>query len=51
MQPFQKSRIGQSIWGRLFGYGSITIRGTGEGIEPLRDIARPIELRNAVMVR
>jgi uncharacterized membrane protein YdbT with pleckstrin-like domain len=51
MDKVESVDVDQSIWGRLFGYGSITVRGTGEGIEPLRDIARPIELRNAVMVR
>ena len=41
----------QSIFGRLFGYGSITVRGTGEGIAALHNIARPLAFRNTVMVR
>ena len=28
--------------------GSIRVRGTGQSIESLRDIAHPIELRNAI---
>jgi len=29
----------------------ITIRGTGQAVEPLRDIAEPIRLRTAILVR
>ncbi|KLK92593.1 hypothetical protein AA309_12860 [Microvirga vignae] len=43
--------VDQSIPGRLFGYGSITVRGTGEGIATLDNIAHPLEFRNKVMVR
>ncbi|HEX2137585.1 MAG TPA: PH domain-containing protein [Microvirga sp.] len=43
--------VDQSILGRMFGYGTLTIRGTGEAVEPLRDIADPIDFRNAIMVR
>jgi hypothetical protein len=31
--------------------GSIAVRGTGEGIATLHNIARPLEFRNTVMVR
>ena len=40
----------QGIGGRVFGYGTVRIRGTGSGIEPLRDIGAPIRLRNAIVV-
>ncbi len=43
--------VDQPILGRLFGYGSITVRGTGEGITTLHNIAQPLEFRNTVMVR
>jgi uncharacterized membrane protein YdbT with pleckstrin-like domain len=43
--------VNQSVLGRLFGFGSVTIRGTGEGVEPLRNIAQPLQLRSAVLVR
>ncbi len=29
----------QSLWGRVLGYGTVVIRGTGAGIEPLRGSA------------
>jgi uncharacterized membrane protein YdbT with pleckstrin-like domain len=40
----------QSIWGRIFGYGTLLIRGTGSGFEPLRHIGQPLEIRNAIVV-
>ena len=51
MDKVESVDVDQSFAGRLFGYGSITVRGTGEAIETLRNIAHPIELRNAIMVR
>jgi len=43
--------VEQSILGRLLNYGTIYVRGTGLGIEPLRRIERPIELRNAIVAK
>jgi len=45
--------VDQSIWGRMFDYGSVHILGTGgiAGIEHLHRIANPIGLRNAIDVR
>ncbi len=40
--------VDQSILGRIFNYGDILIRGTGEGIEPLQNIGSPIAFRNHV---
>ncbi len=51
MDKVESVDVDQSIMGRLFGYGSVTIRGTGESIEPFWGIARPIEFRNHVLVR
>jgi uncharacterized membrane protein YdbT with pleckstrin-like domain len=51
IDKIESADVDQSILGRLFGFGSITIRGTGEGVEPLRNIAQPLQLRNAVLVR
>jgi uncharacterized membrane protein YdbT with pleckstrin-like domain len=51
MDKVESVDVDQSILGRLFGYGSITVRGTGEGIATLHNIARPLEFRNTVMVR
>ena len=43
--------VDQSIVGRLFGYGTITIRGTGQAVEPLRDMADPLQFRSAILAR
>jgi uncharacterized membrane protein YdbT with pleckstrin-like domain len=41
----------QSIWGRVFDYGSIVIRGVGSSYEPLRMIANPLEIRTAIIAQ
>jgi hypothetical protein len=40
--------IEQSIPGRLFGFGTVTINGTGSGIEPIANVAEPLTIREAV---
>ncbi len=40
--------VDQSVLGRLFNYGNVTIHGTGTTLEPFRGIDRPIEFRNQV---
>ncbi len=37
--------VNQSLMGRILGYGDVTVVGTGASLEPLRGIARPLELR------
>jgi Bacterial PH domain/HIRAN domain len=38
----------QSILGRMLGYGTIVAGGTGSGIDPVAQVARPLELRDAL---
>ena len=38
--------VNQGIVGRMFDYGTVTIRGTGGTAEPFKVIAHPIEFRN-----
>lgn len=40
--------VHQSIPGRLFGYGSVTVTGTGGSRDPFRAIDRPFDFRTAV---
>ena len=40
--------VDQSVLGRLLDYGTVTVRGTGIGTNPLRYIAAPLALRNAI---
>lgn len=38
----------QSVWGRIFGYGKLTLRGTGVGKIELPDIDNPLEVRRII---
>jgi membrane protein YdbS with pleckstrin-like domain len=42
--------VDQGFGARLMGYGTVLIRGTGSGIEPLRRIGNPLAIRNAIVV-
>ncbi len=48
MDKVETVDVDQSILGRLLGFGTVRVRGTGQSIESLREIAHPIELRNAI---
>jgi len=41
-------QVRQSIMGRMLGYGSVTISGTGGLKEPFHKISNPLELRRVV---
>ncbi len=41
-------RVEQSVAGRLFGYGSVYVTGTGSTMDPIPFIADPIAFRQAV---
>jgi uncharacterized membrane protein YdbT with pleckstrin-like domain len=43
--------VNQSILGRLLDYGTIHVKGTGQSIENLRWIARPLAVRNSISAR
>jgi uncharacterized membrane protein YdbT with pleckstrin-like domain len=43
--------VDQSVFGRMLGYGSIVVRGTGAGLEGLHYLANPLSLRNAIVSR
>ena len=51
MDKIESVDVDQSIMGRAFNYGDVTIRGTGQTFEPLRQIDRPIDFRNEVTAR
>jgi uncharacterized membrane protein YdbT with pleckstrin-like domain len=40
--------VDQSILGRIFGYGTIIVRGTGGSLEPIRNIADPLIFRSHI---
>ena len=43
--------VTQSIWGRLFDFGNVTIMGVGEGKETIETIASPLAFRNSITAR
>jgi uncharacterized membrane protein YdbT with pleckstrin-like domain len=43
--------VNQSILGRLLNYGSVTVRGVGEGSETIQTIASPLDFRNHITAR
>jgi uncharacterized membrane protein YdbT with pleckstrin-like domain len=43
--------VDQSVLGRVLNYGTVVIRGTGGGLEPIHTIARPLEFRSKLTAR
>lgn len=50
MSKIETVDVVQGIIARLLGFGTVNIRGTGAGLEPLRRISAPVALRNAILV-
>jgi uncharacterized membrane protein YdbT with pleckstrin-like domain len=48
MDKVESVDVTQDFFGRLLDYGTVLIRGTGAGLEPLTNVASPIALRNAI---
>ena len=40
--------VDQTMFGRVFGYGTIVIRGTGGSLEPFHRISAPLEFRKQI---
>ena len=51
MDKVETVDVDQSVLGRLLGFGSIRILGTGQGIENLSRVAAPVQLRDAITAR
>jgi uncharacterized membrane protein YdbT with pleckstrin-like domain len=45
LQKIESVDVNQSVIGRIFDYGTVTIRGVGSSYEPLRLIDAPLKLR------
>ena len=48
MDKVESIDVNQSFFGRLLDYGDVTVRGTGAGLETLRQIDAPLVFRNHV---
>jgi uncharacterized membrane protein YdbT with pleckstrin-like domain len=51
MDKVESVTVTQSLLGRLLDFGSVRIRGTGEGLEHLHYISSPISLRNTITAK
>lgn len=51
MDKVESVDVNQSIMGRIFDYGEVIIRGTGESWEPIRTIGSPLKFRNHITAR
>lgn len=43
--------LDQTFWGRIFGYGDVTVMGVGEGRQTIRTVAAPLSFRNSITAR
>ena len=48
MEKVESVDVSQSLIGRMLDYGDVTVRGTGAGLETLRQIDSPLDFRNHV---
>ena len=48
MQKVESVDVDQTQFGRVFNYGSVTIRGTGSSFENLRMVDAPLKLRSTI---
>ena len=43
--------VQQGLAGRALNYGTIIVRGTGGGLEPIRNVESPLRLRSAILAQ
>ncbi|MEM6413924.1 MAG: PH domain-containing protein [Pseudomonadota bacterium] len=48
LNKIEEINLAQSIWGRLFGYGQLILRGTGVGVIELPNLDSPITVRRSI---
>lgn len=48
LNKIEEITLHQTVWGRLFGYGRLVLRGTGVGLIELPDLDNPITLRRII---
>lgn len=49
MTKVEGATIDQSIWGRIWGYGTLMVKGTGGGISPIDHVANPYLFHTSLM--
>lgn len=48
LNKIEEITLEQSVWGRIFGFGKLVLRGTGVGVITLPDLDNPIHLRRQI---
>lgn len=48
-QKIEGMSVDQSVFGRLLGFGTVTVNGTGAGKTPIPHIAAPLDFRRAAL--
>lgn len=48
LNKIEEITLQQSVWGRLFGYGKLVLRGTGVGVIELPNVDDPINIRRII---
>ena len=48
LSKIEEINLSQSIWGRIFGYGRLIIRGTGVGVLELPPLDDPVAIRRCI---
>jgi uncharacterized membrane protein YdbT with pleckstrin-like domain len=48
LQKIESIAVDESMWGRMLGFGSVTVRGTGGTPEPFHKMAHPLDFRRHV---
>ncbi len=48
LNKIEEITLNQSVWGRMFNYGGLTMRGTGVGVIQLPNIDDPIRVRRII---
>jgi uncharacterized membrane protein YdbT with pleckstrin-like domain len=51
LSKIENIEVNQSIIGRIFGYGIITIVGTGGTHEPFKNVSQPLDFRKSVLAQ
>lgn len=48
LNKIEEITLKQSVWGRIFGYGKMVLRGTGVGVIELPNVDDPIDVRRII---
>lgn len=48
LNKIEETTLQQTVWGRIFGYGKLVLRGTGVGVIELPNLDNPITVRKVI---